>query len=371
MRKILFLMIVALMALAAPVGAADQITYTSQPDEIYIFLNNIAFARDTITLPGGVDARVALPLTIFDNTLTVREDGQRVPAYRLRRVDGQLLLQWTTGAAAREITLEYLLSGLSWTPRYDMILNGDPAETVDFNFYAEVQNTALELDAVQTHLIAGRVDASQPVDSLSRVTENQYLAGYDEAAPTGGEVGAATIQYIYEPGVLTGAPGETLYQQMLQAVLPARRVLLWNAQADRQVTAIYKVRNQADLPLAEGIVRSYRDGIFIGSDFVEITPVGSEGSITVGSLQDVRVNRSESQTAIEGGSYDYEYRVKLELTNFGQKPVTIEVVDYQRPEAEKLVFSQEPTRETGNVLRWLVTVEAGQTVTIQYTFETF
>lgn len=370
MRKILFVMIVALAALAAPVWAADQITYISQPDEIYIFLNNVAFARDTITLPAGVQARVALPPSIFDNTLTVREGDRRVPAFRLRRADGQLLLEWTTGAEAREVTLEYLLSGLSWTPRYDMTLNGDPAETVDFYFYAEVQNTALALDAVQTHLIAGRVDTSQPVDTLSRVTANQYLAGYDEAAPSGGEVGAATIQYIYEPGALTGAAGETLYQQMLQATLPARRVLLWNAPANQQVTVIYKVRNRADLPLAEGIVRSYKDGIFIGSDFIEITPVGSEGSVTIGSLQDVRVNRSESQTVLAGLGYNYQYRVELELTNFGQQPVTVEVVDYQRPDAQSLVFSEEPSRETGNVLRWMVTIEAGQTVTIQYSFKT-
>ena len=49
---------------------------------------------------------------------------------------------------------------------------------------------------------------------------------------------------------------------------------------------IHKVRNTTDLPLAEGIVRVYQDDLFQGSDFIETTPVGSEGSVTIGSLPD-------------------------------------------------------------------------------------
>jgi hypothetical protein len=73
---------------------------------------------------------------------------------------------------------------------------------------------------------------------------------------------------------------------------------------------------------------------------------------------------------VSGILYTYEYQVELELSNFSQQPLTIEVVDFQRPDAENLVFSEKPTRETGNILRWVVTVEAGQTVIIRYTFVT-
>ncbi|MCX9080166.1 MAG: hypothetical protein OIN84_19560, partial [Candidatus Methanoperedens sp.] len=303
MHKIVMIVLLCLLALVVPVQAADQITYISQPDEVYIFLNNVAFARDTISIPSGVSIRVALPSSAFENTLVLKEDAQRVSSYRLRRQDTGVMLEWAagTGEGAREVTLEYLMTGLNWTPRYDMTLNGDPADSAEFSFFAELTNTALELNAVKTHLIAGRVDLSQPVDQRSSVTMNQYMAGYDEAgASSGGEVGAATIQYIYEPGDLTTELNETLYQSLLQATLPARRVLLWNAQTDQQVTVIYKLKNESDMPLAEGIVRNYQNGIFIGSDSMETTPVGSEGSITVGKLQDVRVKRSESQTSLTG-----------------------------------------------------------------------
>ncbi|MBI5666439.1 MAG: DUF4139 domain-containing protein [Chloroflexi bacterium] len=372
MRTFAAVALLCLLALIVPVQAADQITYISQPDEVYIFLNDVAFAYDTITLPGGVDVQIALPATVFETTLMLREDGQRVTSYRLRRDTG-VMLEWATGAGdgAREVTLEYLMAGLSWTPRYDMTLNGDPADSADFSFFAEVTNAALELDTVTAHLIAGRVDLSQPVDDMARATVNQYIAGYDEAgAPAGGEVGAATIQYIYEPGSLTSEPGETLYQSLLQVALPVRRILLWNAETDPQVTVIYKLKNEANLPLAEGVVRNYQNGIFIGSDWMETTPVGSEGSITVGKLQDVRVNRSESQTALVGVFYSYQHQVELTLENFGAQPVTLDVVDRQRADAENLMFSAEPARETGNLLRWTVTLAPGEKQTIQYEFQT-
>lgn len=372
MYKIVLMALLCLLALAAPVQAADQITYVSQPDEVYIFLNDVAFVRDSITIPAGVDVRVALPSSAFENTLTLSEDGQRVSSYRMRRQDSGVMLEWATGVGvgAREVKLEYLMTGLNWTPRYDMTLNGDPATSADFNFFAELTNTALELDGVKAHLIAGRVDLSQPVDARSSVTMNQYMAGYEEAGKPSGEVGAATVQYIYEPGELTLQPGETLYQGLLMATLPARRVLLWNAQTDQQVTVIYKLKNESDLPLAEGIVRSYQNGIFIGSDPVETTPVGSEGSITVGRLQDVRVNRSESQISLAGVFYNYRHEVELTLENFGAQAVTLDVVDRQNPQAEDLKFSAEPARETGNLLRWTVTLAPGEKQTIRYEYQT-
>jgi len=355
-----------------PLRAADQITYISQPDEVYIFLNNIAFARDTITLPSGVSANVTLPASIIDNTLILREDNTRVKQYRLQRGDSGLSLSWETGSGegAKAITLEYLLGGLSWTPRYDMWLGETTTETVDLSFFAEIQNTAFDLEAVTTHLIAGRVDTSQQVDSISQVTMNQMIVGYDEPSESAGEVGAATIQYIYDIGAVTADTGETVYLSQFEGPLPARRTLIWNAEIDQQVSVIYKVRNDSEVPLPEGIVRSYQNDYFIGSDFVEVTPVGSEGSITVGQLQDVRVKRTQSQTAITGVFFSTQYNVELSLTNFGADPVTVEVVDRQNTYAEELVFSSEPTRETGNLLRWVATIEPGETVTYTYEYKT-
>ncbi len=186
----------------------------------------------------------------------------------------------------------------------------------------------------------------------------------------GGEVGAASIQYIYDIGAVTAKTGETVYLNQFESALPARRTLIWNAETDQQASVIYKVRNDSKVPMPEGIVRSYQNGYFIGSDFVEVTPVGSEGSITVGHLQDVRVKRSESQTAITGVFYSIQHKVELSLTNFSAQTMTIDVVDRQNAYAEELTFSSEPTRETGNLLRWVATIEPGKTVTFTYEYKT-
>jgi len=146
-------------------------------------------------------------------------------------------------------------------------------------------------------------------------------------------------------------------------------VLLWNAQTDNRVSVIYKVRNESSLTLAAGIVRTYEDGVFLGSDFVELTPVGSEGSVTLGTLQDVRVNRAQTQTNI-GRLFDrIQTNVELTVSSFSAEPVDIEIVDAYPATAENFSFSQEAERQIGNLLRWQVTIPPGETLTITYQYE--
>jgi hypothetical protein len=375
MKRLLFILFVAgTVGWVIPARAADQIIYISQPKEVYIFLNNVAYARDSITLPASVSVKITLPIQAFENTLILREDGKRIAAFRIRRQDAGVSVEWnsTIGQGTREVTLEYLLSGLSWTPNHDMTIGDAKAETVNFNFYAQIQNSVFKLNDVTTHLIAGQVDVSGQVGQVNAASVNQSIAGYrDDNVGTSSSVGATTIQYIYDVGKLSADSGETLYLNLLASDLPARRVLLWNAPSDQQVSVIYKVRNTSTVPLAAGSVRAYQNGIFIGSDPVETTPIGSEGSITVGKLQDVRTNRAESRTAIEGISiYNTQYKVTLKLENFSKDAVEIDVVDQQNPVGEDFTFSAEPSRETGNLLRWTVTIQPGQTQTIEYQYKT-
>lgn len=375
MRTIGFIIVVILMAVAAiPVSADEQITYISQPDEVGIFLNNIAFARDEITLVSDADIQIVLPNEVYADTVIVRENEQTVPQFRINRSTGQTILSLSAQAsseATRTLTLEYLLAGLSWKPNYNMWLNSENPESVTLDFSVEIQNTTLTLEGVQTTLIAGRVDVSQQLDTISTVTSNQYIAGYVETE-AGVSVGAVSIQHLYPLGEITAAPGDMLYSSVLQREFAARRLYIWNAQTDLQATVIYKVGNTSDVPLPEGIVRSYQDGLFVGSDFIEVTPIGSEGSVTVGGLQDLRVNRAASQFNIAKGllndEFDTRTEVTLTLSNFSSDPIEVQVVDTWNPYAQNFIFSQEPEFSPDNLLRWNVTVPAGETVTITYEF---
>jgi hypothetical protein len=366
------LLVLGLIALTVPVQASDSISYTSQPDQILIFLNNIASVQDQIAIPGGTDVAVTLPAQIYPDTLVLRENGERVSNYRLRSDTGAIVVTWESAAAEgelREVTLDYLISGISWRPQYDMWLTNDTAETVGLDFFAEISNTGLTLEGVSTTLAAGRVDTSTQLTQQAAITANQYIAGYEEN--TGGELAAGTvdIQTLYTVGEVDSTAGDTLYLSLAQAALPARRVLLWNAQSGAPVSVIYKVRNQSALPFADGIVRAYEDGLFLGSDFVELTPVGSEGSITVGTLQGVRVNRSMTQTNI-GNLFDQiQTQVELTASNFTEEATAIEIVDYYPADAENFVFSQEAERQVGNLLRWQVTIQPGEELRITYQYD--
>jgi hypothetical protein len=214
------------------------------------------------------------------------------------------------------------------------------------------------------------VDISSGVaaDVMAELSANQQVAG--SAAPVIAAVptGQVNIQHVYDIGSVTAEAGDTVYLKMAGQTLPGRRLHLWNAQTETSVTVIYKVRNDTELPFAEGVVRAYQADMFIGSDMIETTPVGSEGSVTVGHLKDVRVERKASQTVVSQGRFDYRNDVELTISNFGPETVHLEVVDYRVPEAEVMTFSMTPVEEVGNVLRWRLSVEPGSTETITYDF---
>jgi hypothetical protein len=352
--------------------ADDQISYTSQPDRVAVFLNNVAYARDVVALPGGVDVRIVLPQTVYPDTLVLRENGERVRNYRLDRTTGLPMIKWQSASDSelREISMEYLLGGVSWRPTYDMWIGADTDETVDLDYFAEITDSALELANVETQLVAGFVDLTSPIAPAAELSANQRFAGFESAdmLVTTGPTGQVDIQHVYDIGTLTAEPGDTVYHQLVGETLPARRLHLWNAPTDQQVTVIYKVTNESDQPFAEGVVRSYQDGLFIGSDFVERTPIGSEGSITVGHLQDVRVKREQTQSAIDLGRFDHKFEVELTIENFTDTTVHMEVVDFLPTNAERLEASIQPQLEAGNIMRWIISVEPGDEMTITYEY---
>lgn len=357
---------------AASAAAHDGISYTSAPDRIAVFLNNVAYARDEVALPGGVDVSIVLPQTVYPDTLVLRENGKRVSDYRLNRSTGQPTIKWQSAAETdlRDVSMEYLLGGVTWRPTYDMWVGADTDETVGLDYFAEITDSSLQLEDVQAQLVAGMVDLNRPIAPAAEMAANQQLAGFEAAdmLMVSAPVGQVDIQHTYDIGLLTADPGDTVYSQLVGRELPARRLHLWNAQTDSKVTVIYKVKNESDQPFSEGVVRNYQDGLFIGSDFIELTPVGGEGSVTIGHLQDVRVKREQTQTAIDMGRFDYQYETTLTIENFTPTTVHMDVVDYLPPHAEDLRSSIEPQLEPGNLMRWPISVEPGDEMVITYEY---
>jgi hypothetical protein len=375
---------------SAEPSAAGGILYESQPDEVALYLSDIAFVRDTITLSGAQDVRILLPPGTFPDTLILTENGERVRNYRLTAQSGDVYasslnyasfassgtaysLTWEPQSTteSREIRLEYLLPGASWKPTYDMQVIDD--ETVRLAFFAEVRNTTLVLDDATVYLVAGRVDLSEQLDQVPTVTMNQYMVGYaDEAVelPALG-VGSIDLQHIYPLGDLSALPGDTVYVNLVDASLSARRLVVWDAGTQQETDVIYKVKNDTEVPFAEGVVRIFQDGLFMGSDFIETTPLGSEGSVTVGSLPDVRVRRSASEEYRgDAGKDYYQHAVTLEVSTFGEEALDLMILDRWEEAAWQFEFSLEPDRKPDNILEWNVSIPAGESLTITYEYRT-
>lgn len=373
MFKRTFLMLIMLLVTMPMVAQAQQLQVVSQPDRVYVFHNDVAYVQDALSLPGGAEVHLVLPQTAMVDTLVLRENGERVKNYSVRR-ESQTVIAWQSenSDGLREITAEYLLQGMGWQPKYDMILH-DETESAAFDFFAEIQNNALNLEDVEMFLVAGNVGTSQILtDNLGRASNQLYaaeqLADFDGSSAS---VETVTIQHVYELGTASVPVNETLYTHIVSGELPARRVLLWNAPIEEQVTVIYKVKNETEQPFTPGIVRSYRDGLILGSDGIERTPIGSEGSVTVGTLPDVRVSRGEtSQQENPNEYYDTRHTVTLEITNFGEETIELEVIDFSQENAIEFSFDREPARETNNVLRWVFVLEPGQTVETTYNYLT-
>ena len=193
----------------------DAISYTSAPDRVAVFLNNVAYARDEVALPGGVDVRIVLPQTVYPDTLVLRENGTRVADYRLNYATGQPTIKWqsATDSDLRDISMEYLLGGVSWRPTYDMWVGADTDETVELDYFAEITDSSLELDEVDTKLVAGMVDLNRPIAPDAELSANQKIAGFAEAdmLAVSAPVGQVDIQHTYEIGQLTAEPGDTVY----------------------------------------------------------------------------------------------------------------------------------------------------------------
>ena len=186
--------------------------------------------------------------------------------------------------------------------------------------------------------------------------------------------GAVEINHVYPIGVQSLSPGESAITTLANSELEARRLLVWDARLGQRVDVIYKVSNDSDVPFVAGPVYTYEDGLYVGQDAIEWTPTGSEGSVTAGGLSTIRVRRTESVEAVGGGfaarDSNARHDVTLSITNHGSEAVSLSVLDEWNAYGFDYTFSAEPIRQGNNVLRWELSIPAGETLEVTYQFTT-
>jgi hypothetical protein len=243
-------------------------------------------------------------------------------------------------------------------------------ETVFFNFSAEITDQSLYLEDADVRLVSGIMITDDTGAYYAQMTVAQNALGYENVS--GGITSHEQISahHVYDIGQLTVVPGDVVRIAMVSENLDARRIIAWDTEQGERTDVIYKIANTSEVPFAEGMVRTYQDGIYMGSDAIEWTPVGSEGSVTVAGMSDVRVRRQETVQELQKNSYEYLHEVTLEIGNYSGEDIEITVIDRWPYDATDLSFSMNPERQPGNIFRWDITIPAGSRETITYTFYT-
>lgn len=378
----------------------DAMVYESVPDEAVIY-NGLVYARDTFDLPGGVQVRMLMPGGLLPDSLVIVENGERVSLFRfvggtvgaeapvsvepyvsssIPAVDvgtSPRLVEWDSAAEGeREVVLEYLVRGVSWKPVYNMTVLDD--EKVLYSYGVQITNGSLRLEGASLKLVAGMLGAEQYTPQM---TAAQQAVSWNTAWELEGDVGnygmggeggaSVSVHHVYDIGRQTVRRGETTYINLLTQELGYHKHYVWDTSMGQAVHLIYRVKNDSEWPFAEGLVRVYQEGIYMGADYVEWTPTGSEGSITVAAAADVRVKRAETVEKMKSrGDYEYFHEVTLKLENFGDEALEITVIDRQHPSGVEFRFSDEPEEKPDNVLSWEVEIPAGGEKTVEYEFYT-
>lgn len=381
----------------APAAAQDgtfTFTYESKADAAALYQGDLAYIRDEVTIPAGMTAHIILPPSAMRESLVLTEDGQRVRSYRYQSNMGPVVdtamsashmsalsssipvatssagsltitLDAVEGDAPRAIVLAYLAYGAGWEPRYDMDVLSP--ENVQFGFDALIHNYGLHLEDAELRLVAGMPGADPNYRPDMTVTQMNVL--YEEPVAAPAASGPVAINHVYDLGPVTLWPGETMRWNMVYEPLEARRLIVWDARFGQRTDVIFKVSNGSSLPFVAGPVAAYEDGLYVGTDAIEWTPVGGEGSLTIGGLSSVRVRKTESVEDIGTRNDDrYLHTVMLALTNHGGEDLDLIVLDEWQRNGLDFKFSDEPIRQGNNVLRWEITIPAGEKVEIEYTF---
>ncbi len=206
---------------AAAAQADDQISYTSQPDRVAVFLNNVAYARDSVTLPGGVDVRMVLPAE--------RLRGHARPA-RERRARGELPPRLPDGPAGHQVAERHrqraardhagvpprrrqLAAHLRHVARRRRRTRRSTSTSSPRSADSSLRPRRRGDAAGRRHTSTSPAP-SRPAPSC-QPTRAGRLRRWRTSAAVAVPAGQVDIQHVYDIGTLTAEPGDTIYAQLV------------------------------------------------------------------------------------------------------------------------------------------------------------
>jgi len=369
----IFIMLILLTCTIQAKDEEFQPVYESSPKEAVIYNGNTALIKDMLTVYAEKHVSVLLPASIVLESLTIKDNGSPVKScfFDTKNQGGLYKLNWQSNSPGkRNVELNYLINGINWKPAYNMNILDDTK--VDFSYNVIITNNGTDLKDVTVKLVSGLIGSEN--NNNQRYNYNMTMT--QAALPDTGEYSSATgservnAYYTYDLGSQTINKSGITNINLITKNLSCTKNIVWDTRNGQRVDVIYKVLNDSDKPFAEGLVRIYQQGLYMGSDYVEWTPPGSKGSITMGGLSDIRVKKTVSieEDVEKRGTKEYHHKIILEINNFDSKDLKLKVMDTKYPDRTDVKYDTSPSEEIGKTVIWEITVPAKGNKKINYEF---
>lgn len=328
------------------------------------------------------------------------------------------------GATGGVMQVQYLASGLSWSPSYVIDISDD--ERAQISAKAVLVNDLVPLEDVYAELVTGYPhlmfsDKSshfslKPLDQLvaqleresqrrgrgaERMMMNQavaYDAGFAMASmpqtPVSGESEEDLFFYSlkgvdlkqgergYFPLFADGVPFEHLYTLNLPNAL--------QNQSEPVVWHTLKLTNESDYPWTTAPAMTVKNGRILGQDMIEYTPVGARSDLKITQAVSVRAEHTESEIGRTPNAMQMSrmppfdeviIKGEVRVANYKDEAIRIEIVKTFEgelieadgsPEKRKLAAGLQQVNPQTQ-LTWTQTVEPGadNALMLEYTYKLY
>jgi hypothetical protein len=228
---------------------------------------------------------------------------------------------WGITGSGGPSTLSYLTRGLSWGPRYSLVIEKEKA---DLNGWAEIRNqSGLEYRAPSVSLVAGQVNLEANYSSQVNFQAAPIArSAADSVQATGEASGLQTFKYA-QPVILPARASTSVPFGNTRVSLD--RTLEYVAgfnQSARIVTPLsraYTLKADGDLP--GGIVTVREDGRVVGQARIGDTPKAEGAQLALGPDFDLRLTRTVQ--LLERTKIAQKFRVTFSLTNTKTRSVNV------------------------------------------------
>ncbi|MGL4236729.1 DUF4139 domain-containing protein [Tabrizicola sp.] len=313
-------------------------------------------------------------------------------------------------AGEQTVTVTQYVAGASWRPVYDLNLTREGGDALTLNRSVLVtQYTGEDWAGVDLTLSSSRPSEQAAPSQLwpelryieAEVSEDERLRKSEvaadmapapmeavtEAAPAITTAGVAmegdTVVYIYPEAVTVASGAEDLrlsldslsYSPVVEAVAVPR--------LDRTAFVMASFTNASSEPLLPGEAMLFREGVLVGSTYLDVIAPGVETDVAFGALETLRVKRempkrAEGETGVFSSANERVESAVITIENTGDEAWPVRILD-QVPYSEQddleieTSASPEPTEADvegqRGILAWEFDLAAGgkETITLEHT----